>query len=214
MDFCRKPGCDEELPPDRVQERCTECKRKDDEWLKERPKQEVDKKECSSCNRTKPVEGFYKDARAPDGYCWTCKECQGDYDYTYGYGSGHGWRSRQGEMKFNTLVKEFGAVCPDCGVTMTGIEERLDGSTYEETHVTVDHIIPQALGGIDGPPNLRLCCWQCNQRKGNDIRLDLLIEHNLFGILVFFLMMKPRTLSRITFVTLSKQRQYLDTIAA
>lgn len=31
---------------------------------------------------------------------------------------------------------------------------------------TVDHIVPQALGGGDEPSNLCLACWDCNLAKG------------------------------------------------
>ena len=36
--------------------------------------------------------------------------------------------------------------------------------------VTLEHIIPQALGGTDGPGNVALACARCNNQKG--ARLD------------------------------------------
>lgn len=30
---------------------------------------------------------------------------------------------------------------------------------------TVDHYLPEALGGTNERPNLRWCCWDCNQAK-------------------------------------------------
>jgi len=30
---------------------------------------------------------------------------------------------------------------------------------------TVDHYLPEALGGTNEGPNLRWCCWDCNQAK-------------------------------------------------
>ncbi len=35
--------------------------------------------------------------------------------------------------------------------------------------LTVDHIIPQALGGTHEPDNLCLACWDCNLIKGDRI---------------------------------------------
>ena len=32
---------------------------------------------------------------------------------------------------------------------------------------TVDHILPQALGGNNHPSNLVACCWSCNQQFGD-----------------------------------------------
>lgn len=34
---------------------------------------------------------------------------------------------------------------------------------------TVDHIVPEALGGGDDPDNLCLACWDCNLTKGTRI---------------------------------------------
>lgn len=33
--------------------------------------------------------------------------------------------------------------------------------------LTVDHIIPESLGGATAPDNLCLACWDCNLIKGN-----------------------------------------------
>ena len=32
--------------------------------------------------------------------------------------------------------------------------------------VTLDHIVPKALGGSGSPANQCCCCFQCNQKKG------------------------------------------------
>lgn len=34
---------------------------------------------------------------------------------------------------------------------------------------TVDHIVPEMLGGSDDPSNLCLACWDCNLAKGAQI---------------------------------------------
>ena len=35
------------------------------------------------------------------------------------------------------------------------------------TRFTVDHIVPQSLGGSDEPDNLALACRRCNERRYN-----------------------------------------------
>jgi hypothetical protein len=37
------------------------------------------------------------------------------------------------------------------------------------TKFTIDHIIPQSLGGTNDPDNLCLACWDCNLSKQNRI---------------------------------------------
>lgn len=37
------------------------------------------------------------------------------------------------------------------------------------TRFTIDHIIPQSLGGSDDPENLALACRRCNERRYNFI---------------------------------------------
>jgi len=38
-----------------------------------------------------------------------------------------------------------------------------------ETMMTVDHIIPKSKGGNDEINNLQPMCFQCNQKKGNQV---------------------------------------------
>lgn len=40
------------------------------------------------------------------------------------------------------------------------------GCSDAERRLDVDHIIPYSKGGPTAEPNLRACCWKCNNRKG------------------------------------------------
>lgn len=51
--------------------------------------------------------------------------------------------------------------CPDCGGILNYEQGRLPNSAE------VDHIIPHARGGTDTLENVRVCCRQCNQRRGS-----------------------------------------------
>ena len=44
------------------------------------------------------------------------------------------------------------------------IQQRLAG-----IKLTIDHIVPESLGGMTDLDNLCLACWDCNQIKGNRI---------------------------------------------
>lgn len=51
------------------------------------------------------------------------------------------------------LCDKHGGRCCYCGKTVGGAG-------------TVDHYLPQALGGTNAKPNLRWACRPCNQQKG------------------------------------------------
>ena len=41
----------------------------------------------------------------------------------------------------------------------------LDGDMKEENYMTIDHIIPQSLGGSNELKNLQAMCKECNVKK-------------------------------------------------
>lgn len=42
---------------------------------------------------------------------------------------------------------------------------RYCGRKAPEVEITIDHVLPQALGGDDSAGNLVACCWECNNGK-------------------------------------------------
>jgi 5-methylcytosine-specific restriction endonuclease McrA len=54
--------------------------------------------------------------------------------------------------EWGKILKRYNHTCPGCGET----EEKL----------TVDHVVPVALGGTSNPDNLQPLCRRCNSRKG------------------------------------------------
>lgn len=53
------------------------------------------------------------------------------------------------------IARRAGHACSYCRS-----QEAVAGATF-----TIDHIIPQSLGGSDAPDNLCLACWDCNRLK-------------------------------------------------
>lgn len=64
--------------------------------------------------------------------------------------------------------------CPDCGVEMWSPAWGQPTGDHRR-HATVDHIVPQALGGRHGYANLRVVCAQCNVAKGDRLRWGVLM---------------------------------------
>ena len=44
---------------------------------------------------------------------------------------------------------------------------RYCGASAPEVQITVDHVVPVALGGSDDPTNLACACWACNSGKAS-----------------------------------------------
>ena len=65
------------------------------------------------------------------------------------YGSDTWYKARD----WDRLRKWFGSVCLNCGVRK----------------VTVDHVVPLCLGGVNLIHNLQPLCRRCNKRKGRRI---------------------------------------------
>lgn len=56
--------------------------------------------------------------------------------------------------------------CPRCCYCDRGVIPRaqVGERRYALAAATVDHVVPQALGGATAPDNLVLACWECNAR--------------------------------------------------
>lgn len=83
-------------------------------------------------------------------------------------------------MSFNPTPKRRAAIyardehrCQYCGVYV------------DDQTATLDHLIPQALGGHHKPSNLVTCCKSCNCSKGSKtlelFRLSLMLRRSQFN---------------------------------
>lgn len=73
-----------------------------------------------------------------------------------------GGRKERKKIKKELLEKE-GKVCYICGRIIP-----------KEEFPTLDHIYPKKLQGSDVKENCAICCFMCNQKKGNMILSDFL----------------------------------------
>jgi 5-methylcytosine-specific restriction protein A len=68
---------------------------------------------------------------------------------------GYGYRWRKLALSVITEHRQsYGEQCPGYGV-----------APHPSSDLTVDHIIPKAVGGTDDRTNLRVLCRRCNSRK-------------------------------------------------
>ena len=71
-------------------------------------------------------------------------------------------KSYEKENKMARIEKRDGTGCYYCG-------------TYQP--LTLDHIVPRALGGTWEVENLRIACLPCNQQRGRDFNERGVIEY-------------------------------------
>jgi len=72
-------------------------------------------------------------------------------DYLYNL---HASNSGEARRMWKASIKEkWNHECAYCG---------------SDKEITIDHIVPQALGGIDFSPNVVACCRSCNHDKGHE----------------------------------------------
>ena len=153
-------------------------------------------KVCSQCRESKPLdaEHFYKHIRSRDGFCAYCIACDKKAKAEYYQrtkaktmarvkvwqeenaetvrGYKRNWKRRNPhkmtEYKHVRRAREYS------GGKFTG-EEWLDlcakyGNIClcckESKPLTVDHVIPLALGGLNDITNIQPLCIDCNMKKG------------------------------------------------
>lgn len=50
------------------------------------------------------------------------------------------------------------------------------GKKCESDKLTMDHIVPIARGGKSTKGNTVVCCFECNQEKGMDTPVDMILD--------------------------------------
>ena len=61
--------------------------------------------------------------------------------------------SNQKAKKVSRLIKRDGRKCSQCGT---------------HTNLTIEHVVPKAIGGGNNLSNLKLLCEPCNQSNGKE----------------------------------------------
>lgn len=66
--------------------------------------------------------------------------------------------------------KVFARDCYKCYMCDRKVKRIHEGGKQEDGSLaTVDHLIPRSKGGTDDIDNLKTCCYDCNQRKGDEL---------------------------------------------
>jgi len=68
---------------------------------------------------------------------------------------------KKARKKLHKLLDKYGNKCYLCG-------KNLRKKHGKKNSRTIDHVKPISKGGNNDLDNLRLCCFSCNQKKGND----------------------------------------------
>lgn len=63
-----------------------------------------------------------------------------------------------------TLFNRCKGICPICGRRMS-----LNNPRAVNSYMTVDHIVPQSMGGTNNIENLRGLCMRCNRNRKSDM---------------------------------------------
>lgn len=79
-------------------------------------------------------------------------------------------RGQAWEKRRQQVIARDGAVCAYCG------KQDLEGAD-----LTVDHVVPKALGGTDALDNCIISCRRCNIQKSD----KQLIRHQWFSPIYF-----------------------------
>ncbi len=75
--------------------------------------------------------------------------------------------SRTRRKRLASLIRIYHDKCVYCGVQLTdGVPS---GKRQPATMRTVDHWIPQSMGGSSRLENLLLCCRACNHKKADKL---------------------------------------------
>lgn len=138
-------------------------------------------KTCLKCGLEKPLASFAKRSASKDGLYSYCRQCQKVYNAAQYARKGEEMREqvkaynarvgyyprRQARLRAisygrNTdnysredIIRRDNSICHICG------------GSVEPRDLTLDHVIPLALGGDDIASNVKVAHRECNRRKGS-----------------------------------------------
>jgi hypothetical protein len=75
------------------------------------------------------------------------------------------------------LAYENGVLrCPCCGIQLVW---KAHTSNVQKNLATVDHIVPQSIGGADTTENMFVMCRKCNEFRGNSCFVTFVTERGV-----------------------------------
>lgn len=134
---------------------------------------------CRVCLECKETSEFYRNsamALGIEGLCKLCSAKKAKKRRNSGVPVNRSMDQHATErMANNRVIRKFPLSMPNSPM-MKGWRERLL-ATYSSClacgiseRLSVDHVVPLALGGMHAPDNLQVLCVACNARKGNDLK--------------------------------------------
>lgn len=145
----------------------------------------VTEQTCTACNKTKPADQFYKEARYKNGLMTRCKPCHTAQTIATRTreqvnAAALRWRRRNPDKvreanrrikamrrrnerrrwtpaDWDALVSRFNGCCAYCG---------------EKKDLTLDHVVPVSRGGRHAAGNFLPACLSCNSSKSDKFLVE------------------------------------------
>lgn len=87
---------------------------------------------------------------------------------------------------------------------------RYCGQSAPDVKLTVDHVVPVALGGTDEPSNLAAACWDCNVGKASTSPTEPMVAQVSEATLQYIRL--ARSAWRVREAAIDAQNQYIDQV--
>ena len=151
----------------------------------------VNSKKCSLCLQIKPLQNFHQDKHNKDGHTARCSSCRNILENAYRNDKKNNtWQSRAkpkltanqlrlnqnaGQRRRNKIRVFYTATqrARRFGVAIGKVSHKEINRLYSspcfycgsKDRISIDHVIPLALGGSHTIGNMVSCCQSCNSSK-------------------------------------------------
>lgn len=130
---------------------------------------EQGRKWCAKCRRWLETACFYKNSRNADGLQDYCQNCRAVYNANR---TRYALAADSANKKAKRLGVEGRLSPADVQGVYAACEHRCQhcGASGDDAVLSLDHIVPLSLRGLNIPALLQILCVPCNSSKGKSVR--------------------------------------------